>query len=124
MGVEHGGGGAPEREPTPSEAKRPENNQPTLEVGEGRGGVPPPQGEPAKPQQEGGNAELGLPPTLHERAKPPPESQGLPTPEQPGEGLGQQPVEEAGGEAIFHADQVRKRLRRGLRFGPCGPPFD
>jgi hypothetical protein len=55
MGVEHGGGGAPEREPTPSEAKRPENNQPTLEVGEGRHGVPPPQGETAKPNQE--NAE-------------------------------------------------------------------
>jgi hypothetical protein len=40
-------------EPTPSEAKRPEKNQPTLEVGEGRGGVPPPQGEQAKPKQEG-----------------------------------------------------------------------
>jgi hypothetical protein len=45
MEFEHRGGGAPEREPTPSEAKRPEHNQPTLEVGEGRGGVPPPQGE-------------------------------------------------------------------------------
>jgi hypothetical protein len=45
MSVEHRGGGAPKGEPTPSEAKRPEENQPTLEVGEGRGGVPPPQGE-------------------------------------------------------------------------------
>jgi hypothetical protein len=45
MEFEHKGGGAPKREPTPSEAKRPEKNQPTLEVGEGRGGVPPPTGE-------------------------------------------------------------------------------
>jgi hypothetical protein len=45
MSVEHRGRGAPNREPAPSEAKRPENNQPTLEVGEGRRGVPPPQGE-------------------------------------------------------------------------------
>jgi len=85
-----------------------------------------PQRKPAeqiKPHQEAGNGSLGLPRTVHELAKPPPESQGLPTPEQLGEGLGQQPVEEAG-EAIFHADQGRKRLRRGLRFGPCGPPFD
>jgi hypothetical protein len=52
MSVEHGGGGAPKREPTPSEAKRPENNQPTLEVGEGRHGVPPPQGEQAEALQE------------------------------------------------------------------------
>jgi hypothetical protein len=52
MSVEHRGGGAPERDPTPSEAKRPDRNQPTLEVEEGRGGVPPPPGEQAKPQQE------------------------------------------------------------------------
>jgi hypothetical protein len=47
-----GQGGPYNQEPTPSEAKRPENNQPTLEVGEGRGGVPPPLREPAKSQQE------------------------------------------------------------------------
>jgi hypothetical protein len=61
MSVEHRGGG----EPTPSEAKRPEQNQPTFEVGEGRHGVPPPQGEQAKPQQEstegqGGPADLNV----------------------------------------------------------------
>ncbi len=41
-------------EPTPSEAKRPENNQPTLAIGEGRGGIPPPQGER---QPQGGGVE-------------------------------------------------------------------
>jgi hypothetical protein len=54
VSVEHRGGGAPNRELTPSEAKQPENNQPALEAGEGRHGVPPPQGEPAKPQRERG----------------------------------------------------------------------
>ncbi len=59
MGVEHRGGGAPNREPTPSEAKRPEQNQPTLAVGEGLGGVPPPQGEQ---QAQGGGIDK---PALH-----------------------------------------------------------
>ena len=54
MEFEHRGGGAPNREPTPSEANRPDQNQPTLEMGEGRHGVPPPQGEQSQPQQEGG----------------------------------------------------------------------
>jgi hypothetical protein len=45
MEFEHRGGGTPKEEPRPLEAKRPEKNQPTLDVREGRGGVPPPQGE-------------------------------------------------------------------------------
>jgi hypothetical protein len=61
MNVEHRGGGAPNREPAPSEAKRPENNQPTLEVGEGRHGVPPP-GEHQQPNSDVEKKEL-QPPT-------------------------------------------------------------
>jgi hypothetical protein len=39
-------------EPTPSQAGRPEQTQTPQQRGEGIRGVPPPQGEPAKPQQE------------------------------------------------------------------------
>jgi hypothetical protein len=53
-----GQGGPYNQEPTPSEAKRPENNQPTLEVGEGRHGVPPPQSER---QPEQGKPQEGQP---------------------------------------------------------------
>jgi hypothetical protein len=57
-----GGQGRPNhQEPTPSEAKRPEKNQPTLEVREGRGGVPPPQGEPAQAQPPVESADGTLP---------------------------------------------------------------
>jgi hypothetical protein len=52
MEFEHRGGDAPKGEPTPSEAKRPYQNQPILEVGEGRHGVPPPQGKQGKPHEE------------------------------------------------------------------------
>lgn len=43
--------------PIPSPAGRPEKNQPTLEVGEGRHGVPPPQGEQSQPQQDKGESQ-------------------------------------------------------------------
>jgi hypothetical protein len=61
---ERDGAGRRGEEPTPSQAKRPEKNQPTLEVGEGRGGVPPP-GEQSQPHQE---SVANTPPTPPSRA--------------------------------------------------------
>jgi hypothetical protein len=69
---EREGGGAPKGDPRPSEAKRPDQKQTPQQRGEGISGVPPPQGEPAKPPQERGE---GSPLDVNRQEQQSPEAQ-------------------------------------------------
>ncbi len=58
-----------QQETTPAEAKRPENNQPTLKVGEGRGGIAPPELAQAQPPVESAEGSSPAPLTPEQQRK-------------------------------------------------------